>query len=1419
MHRTYRFLTTLLCCILLLTLGCLPIAAAGNLLPQNQAAADETAAKFSALITQYDEKEAATKIPADRTIEAIGRYSAEAAALIPSDPAAARTEDLRPAFSLLYAKGALSAKLSWIAYVHGVIDEQNATDTVREQYLALCNDVRATVDEVTLSAHADDLCVRMNRTVFKQKINALPHALGIDEAHILEHLQNARAEIDALSDPDVDGAAYLAVYESTRDAIVLEQNRLLAKAEFGTVYDLLALPSADKLNALTALSPALSAATSTADVNRALLAATRTCLQTALPGNGLYTTAYRQALEAAMESAVLSSNSESVVRLSPYLDGTDAAFPDKPFTERAPIVFAKDRIEAIRLPSDDAALCNLLNTYVQSGGILDSCESREALDFEVLRATYRADWARKKASYLVRIEQVLPTASASALLTQVKTVYADIDGTICALSITADSKTAFDELLAGGTLRLDDLVREAEAERFRITHADILRNTHVSEDDRLLLNQAIDAFDALTAETRDKLGTEQAVLNRHYQTLTVHAIRAYLTDDSCATLRKNALEWLVLAVEDMRTEAWLPSALRTESDGYQMRAEAIDTLLDRYDKARTQPHYAQYDSDSVSILQSIVAEAIECLLDSEQTSIVSSTPTLASVLAEALTAIERHTAIAEIRLAVGGSSLANVQALLEATSAAILQENDTQEIETLRDGAIFRIGAYRKADEMRRELEMLKSEIAALRALDESEKQVILTSSAMQSLAEACTRAENAADTAALTAIAASFATDKQALLSEAKAESLAAGIRRAVAEITSTADALRAQWNAYSYLSETARKTYTDRLDSLAGTWQASVQAPAMTWESLDELLIEIRESMAGLAAGAEAAEEGACRKAVLSLWQARYALPDHYSEEQYPSICALLEEAKTRLEETKGMSALLALRDTVDHQLDQIPTRLDEAKEQAKKALRATYEKVLKKRMCYADEAWEEIEEIYRHSLDEIVLFSKISDIDNVLNIATERSLWIQGIRMDRLYSHDSAVTEDGTLSGSYPSDYNVDVSGYWSMLSVPGTIPFESQFSATPFDASHMADSLRAAVRRGAVVDAFGNKLGADQLDALHDATVSNGLSLIYTAALASSDTLYRISLLLPDGYDTASILGVVFIREDGCVEFYDCTMDNQAISFDISHFSDFYIVSKKAINLAPLIIILSLILFCEIVAILLILAHRRGKDVEPSTAAFLPISPFALTRSVTPRGGLPAVVILGLCIIAATVVLVWLIVDERERRRIPVAEQALLVSKNTTSHPLLPTKESASSDKETAPEAPLLHEPIEPLPAVTAELANVMMSDEDAVKATEAATRQTQADLLRSVGKKAAVNIDVISANFEAHDTVSLAALKKRGLLPKSAQAVKILARGTLDKPLTVVANDFSATAIKMILLTGGQPILVEHNIGENYNQKE
>ena len=74
-------------------------------------------------------------------------------------------------------------------------------------------------------------------------------------------------------------------------------------------------------------------------------------------------------------------------------------------------------------------------------------------------------------------------------------------------------------------------------------------------------------------------------------------------------------------------------------------------------------------------------------------------------------------------------------------------------------------------------------------------------------------------------------------------------------------------------------------------------------------------------------------------------------------------------------------------------------------------------------------------------------------------------------------------------------------------------------------------------------------------------------------------------------------------------------------------------------------------------------------------------------------------------------------------------------------------------------------------------------------------------------KGIINVDTLSAAFAAGDRVDVNILKQKSLIPYDTAYLKVLARGVIDKPLSVYANDFSLAAVKMIALTGGEAVRV------------
>jgi large subunit ribosomal protein L15 len=67
----------------------------------------------------------------------------------------------------------------------------------------------------------------------------------------------------------------------------------------------------------------------------------------------------------------------------------------------------------------------------------------------------------------------------------------------------------------------------------------------------------------------------------------------------------------------------------------------------------------------------------------------------------------------------------------------------------------------------------------------------------------------------------------------------------------------------------------------------------------------------------------------------------------------------------------------------------------------------------------------------------------------------------------------------------------------------------------------------------------------------------------------------------------------------------------------------------------------------------------------------------------------------------------------------------------------------------------------------------------------------------------VNLDTLAARFEAGAVVTPELLFERGLLSGAERLLKVLARGDVDKALTVRAHKFSGKAAEKIAAAGGK----------------
>ncbi len=141
-------------------------------------------------------------------------------------------------------------------------------------------------------------------------------------------------------------------------------------------------------------------------------------------------------------------------------------------------------------------------------------------------------------------------------------------------------------------------------------------------------------------------------------------------------------------------------------------------------------------------------------------------------------------------------------------------------------------------------------------------------------------------------------------------------------------------------------------------------------------------------------------------------------------------------------------------------------------------------------------------------------------------------------------------------------------------------------------------------------------------------------------------------------------------------------------------------------------------------------------------------------------------------------------------------------------LVPEKEPAPEETPVPEEEPAPEEAPGPAPAplpdpaaehrVSVTVAEQLMADE------EAEALELEAETRSDKGRQTIVNIDTLGEYFADGERVTIEEMRERiPFFDGRATAVKVLARGVLNKQLEVEADDFSLAAVKMIALLGGK----------------
>lgn len=511
-----------------------------------------------------------------------------------------------------------------------------------------------------------------------------------------------------------------------------------------------------------------------------------------------------------------------------------------------------------------------------------------------------------------------------------------------------------------------------------------------------------------------------------------------------------------------------------------------------------------------------------------------------------------------------------------------------------------------------------------------------------------------------------------------------------------------------------------------------------------------------------------------LMVLNQLRQSIPTVY--QQISSVQALLLQAEERLlPDTSQPPANL----TAYHRelISQIQTGI---RAEAMNRLDVAYKALIERKEDYSESNLNRLHSIYALAVSEIqsYLFSN-ADAPNLFEQTDSHIASMRQICLDRLNTSASSEYQ-GTAKAEN------------------GFLPDSTLMISSPsLSLEDIAKQIHQAARENKIQPIGGITISKELRKSLKRCTVTAALEIQLFHA-SSVNNRYDLSILFSESTDLSHVLGIIYICEDGSMEYYEITVRDFLVEFSTSHLSNYYIVSERIVNLMPWIIFLSVLLLCEVIILcLLYLRRRRMSIANTSFSIFMPIC--ALRLVYRPAGGLTIVLVLG---VAAVGLGAWIAALLWAERR---AAKEQTVAKPALEAPVIATV-AYLEDKPAAPILPIIAQPMaltEPFGEITAEDAELLMSDEEARELRQ--TEYTDEEQY-SGSKRAQINLDTIAEHFEEGELVHLNALKEKRLLSQNVGFVKILARGTLNKPLTILAQDFSTSALKMILLTGGTPIV-------------
>ena len=744
-------------------------------------------------------------------------------------------------------------------------------------------------------------------------------------------------------------------------------------------------------------------------------------------------------------------------------------------------------------------------------------------------------------------------------------------------------------------------------------------------------------------------------------------------------------------------------------------------------------------------------------------------------------AIQKLNAInqcARVRIEARGSNNPKIKEELDSATEKIKAQSSKSEMILQANRAIYKIQRLLTSDEISSLIEEEKKAIEEAQFLTESEKKSFTSS--LNALSSFSDKAKDAENITALEGIWKAFYESFNKIEAEAGAIDLSRAISAYAEKISESISSAQNHLDSLEYISKENYDEIYNKLQSL----QSEAKAKNLLCKSTAAVIANYEESLKSqesILKSAEAYELDGYKISVLSIFTDYESIKGNYSVENYNKILAIKEKAEAEIKGLTTKSECDTFIKNIKSEIEAINDLLDDEKASALLSLLEILTNLKSEAPLYSSDNFAKIEGLYEEGKIEINNITDIKRISDVNTALAKYSLLISEVRKDRLYTSKDAYSIS-TPSLRYPSDYNYS-NGLHGSIALKNGLVSDAKFSialSEQTDFSEISKAIKRAAKEGTLITY--ESIPNETLKLLQSSSAIAELD-VSLSKIADGASGYTLKMLLPNDMLGENILGLAFLNGDE-VEFYPTERIDSLIGVNLQHFSKYYVVAESTVNLKPLLIALIILLIGEFAVLATMLYFRYRRKNEPSDqadndlptlpmSAVLPFCP-ALTR-IYPKNGVTLAVLLMIAAVALGITVALLAKKEIKAKQLSEHKELQKRLKGKKDQLLL-----GSGDRPVSKEDEFF---------VDDEL--IQHRSEENPKVTVGASH------------KAEIDLDLIASNFESDETVTLQALKSKGLVGEQSNYLRILAKGSLTKPLKIEANEFTNAAKEVLKLSGGE----------------